>query len=172
MSRSAPAPRAIARPAISRALGYGALAAAGGALWTLLEYALGWHTTRADVGRWTGFVGLVFPIVAIVLALRAARRDAGGSLPFRRGLAVAATVSVVLGALGAAFFYAYHAWLDPASGNGAGGGSAAAHALSAGAAALAVGLVVGAVAAVAMRATSAVPAVPRAPTASGARVAR
>ena len=59
---------------IKRALVYGFAGAAAVFLWTLAEFALGFHTSRAEVGRYSGFLALLFPLVAIVLAVRAARR--------------------------------------------------------------------------------------------------
>lgn len=98
---------------IRRALLFGALAAGGAFAWTLIEFLLGWHTVRADVGRWTGFAGLVFPVAAIVLALRSSRAAHGGRLPFGRGLAEGTAVSAVAGVLGAALFWVYYARVNP-----------------------------------------------------------
>jgi hypothetical protein len=163
--------RTLRRPTVSRALRYGALAAAGGAVWTLTEYALGWHTTHAAVGRWTGFVSLVFPVAAIVWALRAARREAGGALSFRRGLGEAAGVGAVLASLGGAFFYAYHAWLHPAFGPAARAGTPATQAAAAAVSSLGVGLLVGVVAAAAMRARAPEAAPEAAPEVPGTELA-
>ena len=95
-----------------RALMFGLLAAGGAAAWTLIEYALGFHTTRLDVGRYTGFVGLVFPIVAIVLALRAARRARGG-LSFAQGLVEGLAVTAVFAVLGTVFLWLYYKGVNP-----------------------------------------------------------
>ena len=95
-----------------RALGFGLLAAGGAAAWTLIEYALGFHTTRLDVGRYTGFFGLVFPVVAIVLALRAARRARGG-LSFMQGVGEGLAVTGVFAVLGVVFLWLYYAVVNP-----------------------------------------------------------
>ncbi len=60
---------------LKKAMIWGAAAAAGGALWTLIEYALGFHTDKPEVGRYTGFIAIIFPILAIVAALRQARAE-------------------------------------------------------------------------------------------------
>jgi hypothetical protein len=95
-----------------RALAYGTLAAAGTAAWMLLEYALGLHTTHAEVGRWTGFVGIVFPVLAVVMAIRAVRR-AAGVLPFARAMAQGIAVGVVFALLSAVAVWGYFAVLNP-----------------------------------------------------------
>ena len=97
---------------LKRALVWGSAAAAGGAAWTLAEYAVGFHGERAEIGRYTGFVGLVFPIVAITLALRDARRKERG-LTFARGVAEGASVTAVLAVLAVAFFAIYFGAINP-----------------------------------------------------------
>ena len=96
-----------------RALIYGTLAAVGTAAWMLLEFALGLHTKYAEIGRWTGFVGLLFPVIAIVLAMSALRRSEG-ALPMRRALAQSAAIGVVFAILGALTAWLYFAWVNPA----------------------------------------------------------
>lgn len=98
---------------LNRALTYGLLAAAGGAAWTLIEYALGFHTTRLETGRYTGFAAIVFPILAIWLALKAARAEHGGRLSFGQGLKQGAAVSAVQAVAGALFFLVYFTIVNP-----------------------------------------------------------
>ena len=98
---------------LKRALLWGTVAAAGGAAWTLIEYGLGFHTERAEVGRYTGFIAIVFPIVAIVAALRVARAEAG-TLSFGRGFREGMAVTLVFALLGALFFAVYFSAINPA----------------------------------------------------------
>lgn len=98
---------------LKRALIYGTAAAAGGAAWTLTEYALGFHTEKAEMGRYSGFVGIVFPIAGIVLALRDARRTERG-LTFGRGVAEGAGVTAVMTILAVLFFAIYFKAINPA----------------------------------------------------------
>jgi hypothetical protein len=95
-----------------RALVFGLLAAGGVAAWTLVEFALGFHTTRLEVGRYTGFVGLLFPVLAVVLALRSARR-ARGSLGFGQGLLEGLAVTAMFAVLGGVFLWLYYAVVNP-----------------------------------------------------------
>lgn len=96
-----------------RALIYGTLAAAGTTAWMLLEFALGLHGEHAEIGRWTGFVGLLFPVITIVLALSALRRSEG-VLPMRRALAQSAVIGGVFAILGGLTVWLYFAWVNPA----------------------------------------------------------
>jgi hypothetical protein len=95
-----------------RALIYGLLAGGGAAAWTMAEFMLGFHTTRADVGRYTGFVGLVFPVAAIILGVRQARRAKGG-LSFVQGLTEGLAMTGVFAALGCLFLWLYYAAVNP-----------------------------------------------------------
>lgn len=98
---------------LKRAIFWGAVAAAGGAAWTLMEFALGFHGERAEVGRYTGFVSILFPILAIVCALRSARSE-GGGLSFGRGLGEGMGVTLVFAVLGLLFFLLYFERINPA----------------------------------------------------------
>lgn len=95
-----------------RALFYGLMAAAGSAAWMLLEFVLGLHTTRAEVGRFTGFGGMVFPIAAIVLSLRDARR-ARGHLGFVSGLRIGAMTGLSYAIITGAAVWSYFSWVNP-----------------------------------------------------------
>ena len=138
---------------MSRALLYGSLSAAAVAAWTLLELALGFHGPRAEIGRWTGFISIVFPIAAVVLALRSARQARSG-LSWSAGMKEGASVSFVSSVLGAAFFWLYFTIINPNFRAGAVASDPAAEALTVLASGLALGLVVSAVAALILRSRS------------------
>lgn len=91
----------------------GLLSGGGAAGWTLVEYAMGWHNERLEIGAITGFVGLVFPILAIVLALGSLRRDAGGVLSWRTALPAGLAISAISAAIGFAFFRTYYSIINP-----------------------------------------------------------
>lgn len=97
---------------MQRAITYGLLAAAGSAAWMLLEFVAGFHTTRPEIGRWTGFGGMLFPIVAIVLVLRATRLAHGG-LGFLPGLKAGAVTGLTYAVMGGATVWAYFTWVNP-----------------------------------------------------------
>lgn len=136
-----------------RALLYGSLSAAAVAVWTLLELALGFHGTRAEIGRWTGFLSIIFPVAAVVLALRAARRVRHG-LSWSVGLKEGVAVSVVSSVLGAVFFWLYFTVINPSFRTGTVAPSPAAEALTVLASGLALGFVVSAIAALLLRSPS------------------
>lgn len=98
---------------LKRALIYGGLIVLAGAAWTMIEFSLGWHTADVDPNRPTGYVPLLFPVIGIVLAIRAAKHDQTGAFSFgdgfKQGLAVAAVAAV----LGAVFAYLYGAVINP-----------------------------------------------------------
>lgn len=98
---------------VMRAFVYGLAAAAGVSAWTMIEYLLGFHTVHAEVGRYSGFVGLLFPIAAIVLGIAAARRARGGLIGFGEAFAQGAAISVVSSALGAVSIWLYLTVINP-----------------------------------------------------------
>jgi hypothetical protein len=52
---------------------YGLICGTGVCLWIALEYALGFHTTRPDVGAYTGLLSNLVPLVTLFLLLRSKR---------------------------------------------------------------------------------------------------
>lgn len=91
----------------------GLFAGLGTALWTLFEYAMGWHGPRMEIGAVTGFVGVLFPLVAIVWALRATKAERGGHLTMRQALLVGLSVSLILSAIGIVFYQVYYTVINP-----------------------------------------------------------
>lgn len=92
----------------------GTAAAVAAMLWTLFEFAMGWHNARADVGATTGFVATLFPLVAILWAIARRRSAQGGLLTWPQAMATGLGVSLVNGALGVAFFALYYTRINPA----------------------------------------------------------
>lgn len=98
---------------LKRALIYGALVAVLGAVWTLIEYALGFHGEKIETGQYTGYVSLIFPIVGIVLAIQAAKKADTGAFTFGDGFKQGLATTAVFSVLGAIFFYLYHTAINP-----------------------------------------------------------
>lgn len=91
----------------------GLLSGGGAMAWTMFEFAMGWHSEQLDVGAKTGFVAIIFPVIAIVWALRKAQQAAGGVISWRSGLATGLAVSAISAAIGLAFFAAYYTLINP-----------------------------------------------------------
>ena len=91
----------------------GVFAGVGTALWTLFEFAMGWHGPRIDIGAWTGFVGIVFPLIAIIWALRETKAERGGRLSLSQAMRVGLAVSLVLSGIGIVFYQVYYTAINP-----------------------------------------------------------
>ena len=77
----------------------GLLSGGGAMAWTLFEFAMGWHNEHLDVGAKTGFVAVIFPVVAVGWALRRARQAGDGQLRWRSALAIGLGVSAISAAI-------------------------------------------------------------------------
>lgn len=91
----------------------GVFAGAASALWTLFEYIMGWHGEKLETGAVTGFVAVVFPLAAILWALRMTKQENGGTLTLRQALTCGLAVSSIIAAIGVVFFYAYYTHINP-----------------------------------------------------------
>lgn len=92
----------------------GLVSGGGAALWTLFEFAMGWHNLHLEIGAKTGFVALIFPTLATIWALSATRRLNAGRLTLKQALICGLLVSAVSAVIGVVFFYAYYTWINPA----------------------------------------------------------
>lgn len=93
---------------------YAGIASGGGAaLWTLFEYAMGWHNEHLETGALTGFIAILFPILAALWALRATKRSLGGQLTLKQALLCGLSVSAISAAIGLVFFYVYYTSINP-----------------------------------------------------------
>lgn len=93
---------------MKRALIYGAAIAVAGVLLTALIAAAGLEANQA-----VGYLGLLFPVIGIVLAIRAAKRDETGEFTFGEGFKQGALVTVVAAVLGALLGYLYLTAVNP-----------------------------------------------------------
>ena len=82
-------------------------------LWMWAEFALGLHGSRADIGRYTGFLSIVFPVAGTVGALYRARLRAG-RLTLAIGLRHVAALAPSAAAAMALMAGVYIRWLNPA----------------------------------------------------------
>lgn len=82
-------------------------------VWSMVEFWLGWHTTHYEVGKYTGFVSLVFPIWLLWRSLKAGR-PAAGRLGFGRGTTMALVFGAVSSAAAIPFFVLYYKVINPA----------------------------------------------------------
>lgn len=81
-------------------------------LWMWAEYGIGLHTTRAELGRYTGFFSIIFPIAGVIMALRIARAGSD-PLTFRTGFPHVFVLSIMATLAMTAMSWAYIYWLNP-----------------------------------------------------------
>ena len=96
------------KPWIKYGIGFGLATAT----WTLVEYALGFHTTRIAEGQFTSYLALVLPLTFVVLGGLAERR-VRPTATVGRYIAVALLVMLVGDAITTPFLWAYHHFILP-----------------------------------------------------------
>lgn len=93
---------------------YGLVCGIAVCLWIALEYALGLHTTRPDIGAYTGLVSNLIPLVALYLLLqkkRAAVYD--GRLSLGAGIRAGVVMSFVASLLVYCCLVSYTHFINP-----------------------------------------------------------
>ena len=93
---------------------YGLLSGAGVCLWITLEYLLGFHTTRPDLGTYTGLLSNLVPLTALFLLLRVKRAAVyDGRLSLGAGIGAGAFASLVAALLVYSFLVTYCHFINP-----------------------------------------------------------
>ena len=90
------------------ALIYGIATGVATGMWMFAEYALGLHSEPAGIGRWTGFLALIFPIVTAYVLVQRDWKPSWFATGLQ-GIAFGASGGLTSGAT----IYAYFAWLNP-----------------------------------------------------------
>lgn len=95
-------------------LKYGLLCGAGVCLWITLEYLLGFHTTRPDIGVYTGLLSNLIPLTVLFLLLRKKRAALfDGRLSLGAGIGTGLLTSFVAGLLVYCFLACYSNFINP-----------------------------------------------------------
>ncbi|MHB1049423.1 MAG: DUF4199 domain-containing protein [Bacteroidota bacterium] len=92
---------------------YGVVCGAGMCCWVLLEYALGFHTTSLEIGQYSGYGAMVFPVVVIFAAMRERQAAIGTSLPWVDGISIGFRIALFSAILLSLFFYIYNTYINP-----------------------------------------------------------
>ena len=95
-------------------LKYGLFSGAGISLWIALEYLLGFHTTRPDIGVYTGLLSNLIPLTMLFLLLRAKRAAIyDGRLSLGTGIGSGVLASFVAALLVYSFLVSYSRLINP-----------------------------------------------------------
>ncbi|MEK7650203.1 MAG: DUF4199 domain-containing protein [Patescibacteria group bacterium] len=95
-------------------LKFGLLTGALVCLYVLGEFLLGFHTTRLDIGAYSGYGASVIPFVVYFFALRRWKLDRGGGfLTMRQGVRSGLLMSMIAATVLAGFMLAYNAFINP-----------------------------------------------------------
>lgn len=82
-------------------------------IWTLIEFALGFHTTSPEIGQYSGFVSIIFPVVFIYTALHARQSEIHAPLPFLDGINKGFRIAFFSALLFTIFLFIYSTYINP-----------------------------------------------------------
>lgn len=83
-------------------------------IWMLIEYVLGFHSSRIYIGEWSGYGAWAVFLIALWIALRAKRKQfADRALTWIRGAFFGVVVSLPAALLIASFLFLYHLFINP-----------------------------------------------------------
>lgn len=96
-------------------LKYGLISGTGICLWIALEYLLGFHTTRPDIGAYSGFFSNLIPLTTLFLLLRTKRAAIyDGRLSLGTGIGSGVFASFIAALLVYSFLVSYSHLINPA----------------------------------------------------------
>lgn len=92
---------------------YGLLCGLGMSVWVLIEYALGFHTSLLEIGQYSGYVSIIFPLVFIFMALQHRQQLLKSSIPYVDGITIGFRIAFFSALLLTVFFYIYNTYVNP-----------------------------------------------------------
>ena len=98
---------------INPGLFYGILCGLSMSAWVLMEFALGFHTTSIEIGQYSGYFSIVFPIIYIYLALHSRQAQHNNTLTAIEGINTGFRLSFFCAIVLTLFFYLYNAYINP-----------------------------------------------------------
>jgi len=95
-------------------LKYGLITGAGVCLWIMGEFLLGFHTTRLEIGAYSGYFSCVIPLTTLFLLLKG-RRDAApdGRLGLWSGVKSGLHAAFISGVIVYGFMLVYSNFINP-----------------------------------------------------------
>ena len=87
---------------------YGLFMGLGVCLWILLEFILGFHTTRMNIGRWSGYFSVIIPIVCLYFGIQETKAETYWQ-KVKAGIVMVSIASVII----ALFFVVYNLFINP-----------------------------------------------------------
>ena len=93
---------------------FGLIAGIGVILWVMAEYFLGFHTTRFEIGRYSGYFSSLIPIAALYVALKTRRdKEQAGFLTIKQGVQSGFVISLIASVIITLFFLIYNNYINP-----------------------------------------------------------
>lgn len=92
---------------------YGFICAAGLSLWVLIEFALGFHTTSFDIGRYSGYLSFVVPVIVIFIALMEEQSITHHRISLKAGVNTGFQIAIISAVLFTLFMVIYNAYINP-----------------------------------------------------------
>lgn len=95
-------------------LKYGLIAGAGVCAWIMGEFLLGFHTTRLEIGAYSGYLSCLIPLATLFLLLKGKRdRSPDGRLNYWPALKSGLHAAFITGAIVYGFMMVYGSFINP-----------------------------------------------------------
>ncbi len=98
---------------INRDVLYGIISGALVCGFVLVEYFLGFHTTKIGQGKYLSYFGVVIPITIIVIAILYKKKNGDGYLDPKDGMKTGIIISLITGIITTFFMMLYNSYINP-----------------------------------------------------------
>ena len=92
---------------------YGILSGALVCAFVMVEFFLGFHSTKIGQGKYMSYFGVLIPITIIVIAILYKKKDGGGFLEFKEGMKTGIIISLITGIITTFFMMLYNSYINP-----------------------------------------------------------
>lgn len=92
---------------------YGGFCGLAMSAWVLIEFTLGFHTTSPEIGQYSGFVSMIFPVVFIYVAMHDQQSFSGVPLTFLDGINIGFRIAFFSALIFTIFLLIYITYINP-----------------------------------------------------------
>ncbi|MGH2575679.1 MAG: DUF4199 domain-containing protein [Ignavibacteria bacterium] len=93
---------------------YGLITGIAVCIWILLEFILGFHNEKLEIGKYSGYFATIIPIITLYLTIKEKRdMHLNGFLTLGQGIKTGLIVSLISAVITTLFFMIYNNYINP-----------------------------------------------------------
>jgi len=92
---------------------YGIISGALVCAFVMVEYLMGFHSTKIGEGKYMSYFGILIPVTIIAIGILYKKKDNGGYLELKDGMKTGIIISLMTGIITTVFMLIYNKYINP-----------------------------------------------------------